>query len=179
MRMDIFNHILTISTSPTGKGGIASVIKVYKDNIYPFKHIASTTGEGSYSNIIKLIVAIFQVIFIITLDKSIRIVHIHSASYRSFHRKYLFFIIAKKIFRKRVIFHVHGAVFHLFYNKANKRLKKKIRYLIEGADLVICLSQEWKDYFLSNFNPKQIEILNNIIDKPDLSKIDLKNKKVK
>ena len=52
---NVFRHVLTIGTSPSGKGGIASVLKVYKDNIYPFKHIASTTGEGSFFNIIILI----------------------------------------------------------------------------------------------------------------------------
>jgi len=170
MAKNVFNHVLTISTSPTGKGGIASLVKVYKDNIYPFKHIASTTGEGSFYNIIILIFAIFQVLLKITFDKSIRIVHIHGASYRSFYRKYLFFSIAKKIYRKRVIYHVHGGKFSLFYDQANSQLKKKIRHFIEGVDLVICLSKEWKNYFSSNFNIQQIEVVNNIIAKPDLSK---------
>lgn len=169
MCRNVFNHVLTISVNPDGRGGIASVVKVYKNNIYPFKYIASTNAEDSLCNIIIFMVAIFQVILKITFDKSIKIVHIHGASYRSFYRKYLFFFIVKKIFRKKVIYHIHGGKFDLFYDKANKKLRKKIRYFLEGVDLVICLSKEWEEYFLSEFNIQQIEVLNNIIQKPDLS----------
>ena len=89
---NIFRHVLTIGTSPEGKGGIASVLRVYKDNIYPFKYIASTTGQEFFYNIIKLIFAIFQFFLNFFFDKSIRTVHIHGASYRSFHGKYFFFL---------------------------------------------------------------------------------------
>lgn len=164
---NIFENILTISTDPQSNGGIASVISVYKKHIHPFNQISSTKSTSKFENAFVFFKAIILLIIYLIFNKKIKIVHIQGASYNSFHRKYVFFWLSKYVFNKKIIYHIHGAEFHLFYNKANSKLKKKIVKFLTNSDLIICLSEEWKKYFKNTFKLKRIEILNNVINKPE------------
>lgn len=180
-KTNIFENVLTISTDPLSNGGIASVVNVYQKNIYPFKHISSTKSTSKFENAIVLFKAIILIITRLIFDKKIKIVHIQGASYNSFHRKYIFFWLSKFVFRKKVIYHIHGAEFHLFYSKANSKLKKKIVKFLTNSDVIICLSEEWEKYFKDTFKLKKIEVLNNVIKRPEVltnkqsNKIDIIN----
>lgn len=76
--------------------------------------------------------------------RSYDIYHIHTASYGSTFRKGWYVNAAKK-WKKKVILHVHGAEYMEFYNKSNN--KKKICSILNSADKVIALSDEWKYKF--------------------------------
>jgi len=165
---NIFENVLTISTDPQSNGGIASVIIVYQKHIHPFKHISSTRSTSKFKNAFVFFKAIILLITRLIFDKKIKIVHIQGASYNSFHRKYIFFWLSKFVFNKKVIYHIHGAEFHLFYNKANSKLKKKIVKFLTNSDMIICLSEEWEKYFKDTFKLKRIEVLNNVINKPEI-----------
>ena len=86
------------------------------------------------------------------VDKNIQIVHVHSASGTSFWRKSHVIDIAK-FFGKQVIFHCHGGGFREF------RLKEpaKVDAVLAKCDMIVCLSQEWEEYFDKN--------IDNIVDK--------------
>lgn len=151
------------------KGGIGAVIAVYHKHFKPFKFIASY----SYGNILHIlgryVVSIFQLLGTLITDREIKIVHIHSASRGSFLRKSFIFFISKT-FGKKVVFHVHGAEFHLFYERSP--FKRYIKYIINNADLVICLSKEWETYFSTNFKCRKLEILFNVIEEPPVHELD-------
>ena len=153
--------VLVVATSPNGKGGIASVLQIHKKYKPDLYLISTTSGKGgSVKKIIFLIRALLLFLMQLMLNK-VDIIHIHSASYNSFHRKYIFFRIAKW-FNKKVLFQVHGAEFHLFFQNSNK--KHKIKYLLEHVDAVICLSNEWKSFFEEKFSLNNIYVLNNVVD---------------
>lgn len=57
--------------------------------------------------------------------------HIHAASYGSTFRKGWYVRAAKK-WGKKVILHIHGAEYMIFYDKSNK--KKKICSILNAAD---------------------------------------------
>lgn len=87
--------------------------------------------------------------------------HIHAASYGSTFRKG-FYVRAAKKWGKRVILHIHGAEYMVFYEKSRK--KKKIISILNTADMVIALSQDWKEKFEKTFNLKNCRVLENGID---------------
>ena len=169
--LNISNSILTIGPDYRNhRGGIGAVLEVYSKYFENFKFLASyKDGSDLYKSIY-----FFYILFIfiqrLVFDRSIRIVHIHGATRGSFARKFICFIIGKYIFGKKIIYHIHGAEYHLFYQESSPIVKKSIRMFINNSDNIFCLSEMWKRFFTSNFNPKKIEIVANIIDYPSVNK---------
>ena len=61
-----------------------------------------------------------------------------------------------------MILHIHGAEYMIFYEKSNK--KEKIRSILNTADKVIALSDEWKHKFDRTFGLTNCVVLENGID---------------
>lgn len=96
------------------------------------------------------------------------IVHLHTASYASFVRKSALAAIAKA-FRRRVVVHVHGAQFDVFWKGARPATRSAIRRMLTGADLVIALSAGWRTK-LARMAPKaRIRVLPNPVVTADFS----------
>ena len=73
----------------------------------------------------------------------ISLVHIHTASRASFYRKSILAIISKA-FKRKIIMHVHGAEFNIFYHQESGRLLKLyIRSVLGLSDRIIALSNKW------------------------------------
>lgn len=143
------------------RGGIGAVLDVYSKNISPFKFIPTYVTKPLPKQTAVYLSAIFKLIWVCITDRQIKILHIHHASKGSFFRKSLLVLIGK-LFGKKVILHVHGAKFHVFYEKYKLR-KRFIKFIIEKADVVVCLSEVWKEFFSSNFRLKKLVIINNVI----------------
>lgn len=153
-----------------GKGGVSSVLFEY-EKIFPDAIFISSTTDGSL--IKKLFYLFYSVLqlFILKLKFSNCIIHIHGSSYISFHRKFILFKICR-LFGFKIIYHIHGAEFHKFYEKSSLNIKEKIKLFINNVDCLICLSEFWRDFFNSNFKPKKIYIIHNIVSKPKILKFD-------
>jgi glycosyltransferase involved in cell wall biosynthesis len=149
------------------RGGVGAVLDVYSKNITPFKFIPTYVTKSLPKQTAVYIAAIFKLIWVCITDRQIKILHIHHASKGSFFRKSILVLIGK-FFGKKVIMHVHGAKFHVFYGKYKLR-KPFIRYIIQKADVVVCLSEVWREFFSSNFKLKKLVIINNVIPKAVLT----------
>lgn len=162
----VYEAILFIGPNYKGhKGGIGAVLEVYAKNVLPFKFIASYDGNyKSMGNACLFVACLFRVFFKLLLDWRIQIVHIHGSSNGSFYRKYLLFLMVKYVFRKKVVYHMHGGGYNRFYDGAGRVLKAFIVHFVNQADAVICLSKSWKAYFSAHFNPKTLRIINNPIE---------------
>lgn len=158
----MFNEVLFVAPIYTRKGGIASVLKTYKDNIGSFNFFASIYFSNKVVNFLLFPIILFYFIVFLLFKPSIKIIHIHGASKGSFYRKYLIFKVSK-LFNKKIIYHIHGGKFHLFYKNSSKKNKSRIENFINNVDTLIVLSTQWKEYFSSNFKQNNISILNNII----------------
>ncbi len=90
----------------------------------------------------------------------IKIVHIHGASRGSFHRKFRYFLISK-LAKKKVIYHIHGAEFHLFMQEASLQTQKRIRRIISDSNCVIVLSDGWLDFFRKHYPDAQLQRIYN------------------
>ena len=161
------SKILTIGPDYRNhRGGIGAVIAVYSKYFEKLNFIPTyKVGSAPYKCYV-FFIGLSKIIYTLLRNRSIKIVHIYGASYGSFFRKFICFIISKYLFRKKVIFSVHCGLVHLFLAKSSSIIKKIYRKYINSVDAIICLSESQKLFFENNYNPKKIEILPNIIDYP-------------
>jgi len=152
-------------------GGISSVIKGYLSTELPKRHnIILIASHKDGTKFIKLIQAITGLIktFFYLITKKIDIVHIHTGDIVSCKRKYIYFKLVR-LFNPKIIFHFHGASFLDQYLDAPKILQERIKYLFEETDLVICLSNSWKDSILSIAPRSTVRVLPNAVTIPEVS----------
>lgn len=93
----------------------------------------------------------------------IHIVHIHTASYTSFWEKCLYILIGRVSGRK-VVLHIHGAMFDEFYNNSRSRAKTVIIRFIKACHAVIVLSERWQEFFAPLVDENSLYVVENGID---------------
>jgi glycosyltransferase involved in cell wall biosynthesis len=156
---DHFKQVLYIGPHYSLRGGMASVLKVYAQSIKPFNFIAGYYYLNPVAGIFYFLWALIKLFWTLLTKREIKIVHLQSASRGSFFRKSVM-ILLSKMFGKKTVLHIHGGEFKIFFNNAGV-LKNYIRYILNSADEVICLSDEWKVYFDSLTDKKNAIVLNN------------------
>jgi len=164
---ELSKKILTIGPDYCNhRGGIGAVIAIYSKYFHVFNFIPTFKEGSALYKIYVFFIGLLKSAYPLLRNRNIKIVHIHSASNASFYRKFICFVISKYLFRKKVVYHVHGGKFHLFFADSKTITKKIILKFINNVDCLICLSESWKLFFEENFNPNKLEILPNIIDYP-------------
>ena len=152
--------ILMLGPARTVKGGMTSVVDNYfnygLNQKVDLKYIETINDKNKF----------------LTNVKKYDIIHIHMASRRSTFRKGKYVRIAKK-FNKKVILHIHGAEYKIFFNECNEKQKKYVIKTLNLADKIIVLSEEWKEYFSKLVNPQKIVVIYNSIVLPEDLKKDL------
>jgi glycosyltransferase involved in cell wall biosynthesis len=164
---DLSSKILTIGPDyHNHRGGVGAVLQVYSQYFEVFNFIPSYKVGSPFYKCYVYFLSLIKLVYTLVSNRKIKIIHIHGASYGSFYRKYVVFAIGKYIFRKKIIYYIHGGGFQEFYNKSNSFSKHLIRTLLANADVIICLSNSWHEYYSKNFKTKKLLILHNIIDYP-------------
>lgn len=138
----------------------------YSKHMSDFKVLVTHRFNSKLINSLWFPICIVELLLILIKDRDIKILHIHGASKGSFYRKYILYAFARTFSNKKIIYHIHGGGFRDFYLGSSKFIQRRIRYVINTADMVICLSEKWKHFYSSAFRPKQIRILNNMILPP-------------
>lgn len=162
----ITNKVLMIGNYYKGAapGGMAAVIRVYNDYYETLKYISSWRDVSKIGKVYYAISAYLRTFILLTINRNIKIVHIHSTSNASFYRKARFVRIAK-MFKKKVILHMHSAIFMDFYN--NSKNKEYIKKTLLMSDRLVVLSVSWKEYFNQLCVPEEkITIINNPVATP-------------
>jgi glycosyltransferase involved in cell wall biosynthesis len=159
-----------IGPNLNGQGGITSVVNTYiESEIFKKNEIIylSAHNEGNLFNKIISFLSVLIRLPVYLINRNIKIVHIHSAKRISFYRKSIF-VIFSKLFRKKVIMHIHSAEFDIFYENLSSIFKKYVRFIL-GLTTVLALSEEWekklkkitgKDNVRFIYNPVIIKKLN-------------------
>jgi glycosyltransferase involved in cell wall biosynthesis len=164
---DLSSKIITIGPDYLNqRGGVGAVIDAYRRYFEVFNFIASHKNTSNIIKIYVFLVSQIKLISILLTNGKIKVIHIHGASYGSFYRKFVVLIIGKCIFKRKVIYHIHGGGFKTFYQNTNFLTKHLIKILFGKVDMVLCLSQSWKEYFEQNFMIKKLVVIPNIIDYP-------------
>jgi len=164
---ELSSKILTVGpVYRNHRGGVGAVIDIYSRYFEIFNFVSTYRAGSILFKGYIFSLGLIKLIITLSLNRKIKIIHIHGASNSSFYRKFVIFIIGKYLFRKIIIYHIHGGGFQVFYEKANAFSKKLIKTFLENADTIICLSQSWYEYYNKNFKGKKLVILPNIIDYP-------------
>lgn len=168
-------RILMIGPDMNSFGGMSSVIKLYHDSGLLDENVEflSSYEDGSIPHKIFFFAGFLLKYFLLLLtQKNVKIIHLHIAEKGSFFRKAIICFISK-LFHKKVILHLHGAEFNIFYNKVPKIIKKIITKTFNSADLVIVLSKSWENDILEKTSNSNIIILDNPIVIKEPNKIHL------
>jgi glycosyltransferase involved in cell wall biosynthesis len=136
---------LMVGTDPRSRGGIASVLCLYREAglFQKVRFLASYTDGGLLRKLCCYLAFLAQFGWILISQPGIRLVHIHTASRGSFLRKSIVMMLAKAA-GKKTIMHVHGAEFNQFYERAPAPLRKFIGKVLGSADAIVALSRQWE-----------------------------------
>lgn len=149
-------------------GGISSVIQYWSNYIDTLRYIPSFKEGNRLTKIIIYIRCLFLLIVFLLFDRRVRVVHVHTAADIDFYRSEIIVNIAK-IFNKRVVLHSHASQFKDYYAQSNNKRKKEIVHTLQKADVLIALSESWKQWFESiGVNSDKITILHNITAYPTI-----------
>ena len=152
-------------------GGIAAVLQYYRPHFETFKYLPTFKSRKFLDKLLYVGTSYFRLGWKLAVDRQIRVVHIHTAADGSFRQNARLLHIARRSGRK-VILHIHASRFKDYYNEADQKGKNWILSTLLAADLLVVLSQSWKDWFESIGVPAvQIEILHNITASPVLREI--------
>ena len=108
--------------------------------------------------------------WLMLLTKHIDIVHLHTGSYTSFWEKSLYVLLAK-LWRKKIVMHIHGALFQTFYEQSPKFIQWLVRSILALCNAVVVLSKSWQFFFRQLIAEKKITIVSNGIDLSQLQSI--------
>jgi glycosyltransferase involved in cell wall biosynthesis len=142
--------IWMIATSPSGKGGIASVIEQYQtagvfdDGIVHFE--PSHHGRNALGRILPFLKCAAK-LWTAMLFGRVQLIHIHTSYGLSFWRK-LLLVLPALMTGIPVLTHLHAGSFNEWYAKGSLWRKYWLRFLLKKSYRVIALSEEWKTWVL-------------------------------
>ena len=103
---------------------------------------------------------LFQLLYRLIRHPGIRAVHLHVSERGSFYRKSLVQALAKS-FGKKTILHMHGAEFIPFYEGLPAPLRQWARHTLSSANVVIALSNQWREDLLRICPEAHIQVVYN------------------
>lgn len=164
---DITQKILVIGPHyKDHRGGIGALISIQKDYYAKFNFIPTYNYHST--NFLKAWFFLKQLIKIIKYlshDPDLKVVHVHSSIKGSFYRKFIVILIAKFLFKKKVINHLHAGDYDVIYNNSNFLSKKIIESYFRISDVTFTVSQKWMEFIYTQFRLNSIYVIHNIIPK--------------
>lgn len=153
--MTHFDKILFIG--PRSRGGMDAVQSAYEEMMPGARFVSTYRGGSKLGKISDFLKGYAKTFWLLATHPSIEILHIHTAAFNSFWRKMKFARLGH-LFGKKVILHIHAGRFGEFMD-ANEA---EVRKAMQSCDGIICLSEEWFDYFHKHSLPNLIAIPNPI-----------------
>ncbi|HYW69010.1 MAG TPA: glycosyltransferase, partial [bacterium] len=129
------------------RGGVSAVVNALlgamPDDAPDVRYVPTHVDGPKVLKAMAAIAGFFRLLWAITAWRC-DLVHIHMASYASFARKSRAVSMAR-LFRRKVIVHVHGAQFDIVFDGAGPSTRRSITRTLTSADLVIALSERWEE----------------------------------
>lgn len=152
------------------KGGIASVVNGYReyglDKECEISFVESYCDGSKWDKLWKAIGGYFRFTGELIFHRP-DIVHVHSSFGPSFYRKMPFIYMAK-LGRVKLVNHIHGAEFENFYINASEKKKRIIKKVYDKCDVLVVLSEEWKDRIGQITDDCKIKVIENYCHIPEL-----------
>lgn len=163
--------ILVIGPSPTrSRGGMATVIEeIEKDkNLNEQFDIDVYESYIDGNKFIRFFYSIYAFIKFCFTKRNYDLYHVHIASRGSTFRKGHYVDVMKK-WDKKVILHIHGAQYLVFFDEISEKKQNRVVEILKKSDMVIALSEDWKEKFDQRFGLTNCCVLKNGIDMERLS----------
>lgn len=145
------------------KGGIAAVISGYYgsqlEKDYHMIYVESYKDGGKFTKLLKGIQGYIRFAKVLVFDRP-DLIHIHSSFGPSFYRKIPFIYMASWA-GKPIVNHIHGADFTEFYENASEKKKKQIKKVYNKCNILIALSEEWKQRLVKIVPENKIAVIEN------------------
>lgn len=139
--------MLGVHPATKQSGGIWAVVDAYRRGglfqRWPISYIGTFASGSAIRKFFIASNALLQYTRLLARNR-VALVHVHSASNASFWRKSVFILIAL-MWRRPVIFHLHGGGFIDFYSKRCGPIRRWcVRFVLDHAAHIIVLSEEWR-----------------------------------
>jgi glycosyltransferase involved in cell wall biosynthesis len=168
--------VLVIGPNAAQIGGVATFLRIllsaeHLRERYELLHLDTSRGEAgrglaSTLAIVNLGYLIRQVVQFLQLCVSHKpqIVHLPINYSWAFWKEAVFIFLAR-LFGMKIVAHIHGGVFDQYYLSCSRFQKWLIAQILLQTDVVIALSNRWKDFLLENVHPHlNVEIVSNTVD---------------
>lgn len=165
--------VLMIGPARSVHGGVSAVVNNYYAaglaNQVKLTYIATMVDGNKGRKLLQAIMAYF--IFLVKVPFC-QIVHVNMAADASYYRKKVF-IDTAWVLGKKILIHEHGGDFEgFYYERCNEKQKTGVKKTFAHGDLVLVLSESWKDFFLTIVDGNKIHVLQNGILIPSQEKKD-------
>ena len=164
------NRILITSPSLDVKqnvSGISSLVSdIMQESRFPVTHFTLGSRDGEKKNLLWALKQplIYCKAFYVSFARKFEIVHLNvGLETFSIVRDTLVLFITKKIFRKKILLHVHGG-FYLMHPPDKKVLAWFLEKLFANADAVIVLSEKEKKILNERYGPKRFYVFPNAVN---------------
>ncbi len=165
MEESLCDQVLVVGTDKNGKGGIATVINMQSSRMRPFHYICSHRFDSRYKQLWLTCVAYVKFLCAVS-KKNIKIVHIHTASYRSFYIA-AFFVLVGKLFGKAVILQLHGGEFFEFA----RHHARSVYFICNKVDVLLGVSKFVEKKLQDMHLKGEVQLLYNPIVLPTEDKV--------
>ncbi|MDC8772086.1 glycosyltransferase family 4 protein [Roseateles albus] len=156
--------VIMIGPDRFARGGMSTVIDIYLRSGYEADgrcQFLRTQCQGSFLRRSLVLIHSLMVYLGFLLSGRMLLLHAHVASGKSFWRKSIFICLAY-IFRRPVIFHLHGGEFAQFVEERIPPWRKKfVLAVIAKADQVFALTLQAERWLLEVGNAKNVLVLPN------------------
>ena len=163
---EIAQKVLTVGPGyMPPKGGIAQIIYNYSQDVFPeggFRYISNSCEGGKVKKTYKLISSLVQCFIVLLFCRSIKIIHVHTASRFSFKRS-SWFVSMSCLFNKKIVMHIHGGGFKNYYNNGHEAFVNKT---LNKCDKIVVLSEEWQKWFRDELQCEKVTVIPNVIPMP-------------
>ena len=153
-----YNHILFIGPQ-NEKGGIGAVLETYRGEMNGFRMISTYPSDSTVNKHLFFLKQFVNIYRLLITDEDIKILHIHCASRGSFMRKSMVALLGK-LLGKKTIMHVHGGLFHRFY-QSSRFMTFLVRSILRSCDRVICLTDDWGRRFREDLHLSNLAVVMN------------------
>lgn len=171
-------YIVMIGPDPEAQGGMASVIKAYRDHglfdRWPVIFLPTFVEGPKVKNALVGVWSLLRYGCLL-ITAQVAVTHAHVAQRTSFLRKAIFICISL-LFHRPVICHLHGHEFDKYYeNQCGQQFKWIIRFLLDRSAYVVVLSSYWKDWISKITCNKRIERVYNPVGIRECRWVDASN----
>jgi glycosyltransferase involved in cell wall biosynthesis len=161
-----------VIVAPKTNSGITAVVENFlSGGLNKYKNIRFHPSSYESGGFKKVVIFLGQYIKAVVLFFNFRpdLIHIHVSSDGSFYRK-SFYVILAKIFKKRIIIHIHPTHFLDFIEKASRLKQKYILKTLGYANVIITLTDHVKNQLRDKHGLDSFyEVLPNPINLSDYS----------